>query len=139
MLACGCGREPKSPLGVQKASITQAGASFCPMVFPKAGLCAKIHWVNGPSSEQASSFVVSFWRKDSGSDAGPFIEPAGSVGAYLRMKCCGSLFFPKVKKTAEGVYLVSDAQFSDGKWEVFVQIKSSAGTEKSFVPVTVGE
>lgn len=139
ILLVGCGHETKHPLVSERVSASQVRGTTCPMDFPKAGFCAKIDWVTGPTSEKLSSYKVSFWNKDLGSDTGPFVEPPGIAGSYLRMKCCGSLFFPKVKKLSEGVYLVSDAQFSEGSWEVYVQIKSASGAEKTFIPVSLGE
>ena len=111
----------------------------CPLKFAQSGLCGDIQWVSGPSADKESSFYVTFWDDKTGSAQGPWIEPSGQVGAFIRMTCCGSVFFPTVSKAETGKYLVSKVKFTPGKWEVYVQLKKGNDVEKQFVSVNLDD
>jgi len=143
LLLSACGKE--TPLSGSPAinPATQGGgaatANACPLYFPSEDLCAEISWVVGPSADAESSFNVSFWKKSTGSAAGPLTEPTSQVGSYIRMTCCGSISFPKVNKVSDGKYSVTKVRFVPGSWEVYVQLKNGEKVEKQFVPVKLDE
>jgi hypothetical protein len=114
------------------------GRNSCPLTFAQNGLCADLQWTQGPTVDSESVFQVSFWALENGSPS-KLTEPTGEVGAFIRMTCCGSVFFPKVTKVSEGKYLVSNVKFTPGKWEVYVQLKNGNAVEKQFVPVNLDE
>jgi len=116
-----------------------ASANDCPLYFPSEHLCGNIVWDKAPSADSKSEFIVSFWKKEEGSSSGPFVDPKGQVGVFLRMTCCGSVSFPAVKKVTEGEYAVTDASFSPGNWEVYVQLKQGEQVDKQFVKVHVDD
>ena len=118
---------------------TKTRMSSCPLHFPSENLCAEIRWEKGPSADVKSEFTVSFWKKEETLSSGPLSEPKGQVGAFLRMTCCGSVSFPTVNKMAEGKYRVTDAAFTPGKWEVYVQLKQGEQVDKQFVKVQVDD
>jgi hypothetical protein len=139
ILLVSCGKETVT----QRTSLTRRGVvsltASCPLKFSQAGLCANIQWVNGPSADQESSFQVTFWNAGNGSAQGPWVDPSAQVGAFIRMTCCGSVFFPKVTKVETGKYLVSGVKFTPGKWQVYVQLKNGNNTEKQFILVNLDE
>jgi hypothetical protein len=138
-LIASCGHQSKkTTLKVRNANAISERAT-CPLKFSQAGLCADIQWVNGPTVDQNSSFEVTFWNQNSGSEKGPWVEPSAQVGAFIRMTCCGSVFFPKVSKIEDGRYLVSDVKFTPGKWEVYVQLKNGNSVEKQFITVKLDD
>lgn len=120
---------------VQSPSKTRS----CALKFAVVGLCSEINWINGPSVDGESSFTITFWSEKEGSSNGPWIEPSAQVGAFIRMTCCGSVFFPKVSKVESGKYLVSNVKFTPGKWEVYVQLKSGDVVEKQFITVNLDD
>jgi hypothetical protein len=138
-LILGCGREVKriTPKIRNTAAISER--SSCPLKFSQNGLCGEIHWVTGPTVDQSSSFEVTFWNQNSGSEKGPWVEPSAQVGAFIRMTCCGSVFFPKISKIENGKYLASDVKFTPGKWEVYVQLKNGNTVEKQFITVNLDD
>jgi len=135
----GCGKNEEKPIArkfrYRTSSLLQRD---CTLKFPQNGLCSEIKWISGPSADSASSFEVTFWNIKN-ENANPLIEPAAQVGAFIRMSCCGSLFFPKVSKLETGKYLVSDVKFTPGKWEVYVQLKNNNLTEKQFLNVNLDD
>jgi hypothetical protein len=144
MVLASCGRESgsRTQASQEQNGVAPGAASSpasCPLSFPNAGLCGQIQWVVGPTADEASSFKLTFWNKDTGSAAGPFTEPSAQVGSYIRMTCCGSISFPTVNKVSDGNYTVSKVRFVPGSWEVFVQLKNGTAIEKQFIPVKLDE
>lgn len=140
LMTAGCGTEKTdttpSPLSGRAAKITK---TTCPLKFSNLGLCSEINWTVGPTVDQESSFVVTFWNDKSGSPSGPWVEPQAQVSAFTRMTCCGSVFFPKVSKLAEGKYLVSGIKFTPGQWEVYVQLKAGNTLEKQWISLNLDD
>lgn len=129
IILSGCGKEIRGT--------GTAGSTSCPMVFPKAGLCAKIDWIAGPTVGSDSTYQITFWQKEGGAETSPFIPPTAEVGSLLRMTCCGSVHFPTVKKSSTGKFTVTEAKFMTGNWEVYVQLKHGGDVEKQFVNVSL--
>ncbi|MFM8315995.1 MAG: hypothetical protein ACKOA8_17080 [Deltaproteobacteria bacterium] len=145
ILLVSCGKEngSSSRSGVMKHTLVIKRASSiqrsCPLRFAQSGLCGGIQWISGPSADKESSFYVTFWDEKTGSEQGPWVEPAGQVGSFIRMTCCGSVFFPTVSKAETGKYLVSKVKFTPGKWELYVQLKKGNDVEKQFVSVNLDD
>lgn len=131
----GCGNEkgvtgdPITPPRVEQTN----PENTCPLSFASEGLCAKITWLTGPSTETDSKFEITFWKKDT---TAPFVEPKGQVGSFLRMTCCGSVFPLKAVKAADGKY-TAEATLAPGSWELFVQLKQGDQVDKQFIPLTL--
>lgn len=138
-LTISCGREPKkATLKIRNTSvITEKDA--CPLKFAQAGLCGEIQWITGPAVDQNSSFQVTFWNQNSSPDKVEWVDPSAQVGAFIRMTCCGSVFFPKITKVETGKFLVSDVKFTPGKWEVYIQLKNGNNVEKQFITVKLDD
>ncbi|NBX76919.1 MAG: hypothetical protein EBQ92_10230 [Proteobacteria bacterium] len=128
----GCGKE-------ELTSRSKTPLNTCPLYFASENLCGEISWVKGPSADVKSEFTVAFWKKAESSPSGQLTEPKGQVGAFLRMTCCGSVSFPQVKKLSEGKYAVTEASFTPGKWEVYVQLKQGDQVDKQLVKVQVDD
>ena len=128
VLIVGCGSDKQS-------SHSSVMARSCPLKFSSASLCSEIKWVNGPTVDGESSFTVTFWSDKNGASEGPWAEPSAQVGAFIRMTCCGSVFFPKVTRVEDGKYLVSNVKFTPGNWEVYVQLKNGEAVEKQFITI----
>jgi hypothetical protein len=143
LILAGCGRAPVAEQQPVAQPSNQAGgggtSDTCSLYFPSEDLCAQISWVSGPSADLESAFDVSFWKKTGGSASGPFTEPTGQVGSYIRMTCCGSVFVSSVAKKNEGQYSVTKVRFVPGSWEVFVQLKKGESVEKQFTPVKLDD
>lgn len=138
-LILSCGTKEKAPATRKLRYRTAAtGLNSCPLKFAQSGLCANLQWTQGPTVDGESAFEVSFWASGNGSSS-KLTEPTGQVGAFIRMTCCGSVFFPKVTKVSEGKYLVSNVKFTPGKWEVYIQLKNGNAVEKQFVSVNLDE
>ncbi len=139
-LLISCGREILFPR-TEKTSYHSfmAVKTACTLKFAQAGLCSEINWITGPTVDQESSFTVTFWNEKEASSKGSWVEPNAQVGAFIRMTCCGSVFFPKVNKVENGKYLVSNVKFTPGKWEVYVQLKKGDVVEKQFVTVNLDD
>ena len=135
----GCGKEPKPAFSLNKIQRSVVAQSSCPLKFSQGGLCAEIHWMSGPSADKESSFFVTFWDPNTGSSQGPWVEPQAQVSSFIRMTCCGSVFFPTLSKAEQGKYLVSKVKFTPGKWEVYVQLKNGSGVEKQFISVNLDD
>lgn len=105
----------------------------CPLAFANAGLCASAQWTTGPTADAKSALRLKFWSRSQSSANGPWSEPAAEVGAYVRMTCCGSISYPRVTREADGEYLISDIVLTPGEWEVYIQLKNGAETEKQFI------
>lgn len=138
-LIVGCGTEQSATPHMLSGRAAKIAKTTCPLKFANLGLCSEINWTMGPSVDQESSFVVTFWSEKMGSSSGPWVEPSAQVGAFIRMTCCGSVFFPKVSKTENGKYLVSNMKFTPGKWEVYVQLKNGDVTEKQFITLNLND
>lgn len=138
ILVFGCGREQVvSNYEFAKLPVRAVVNKTCSLKFSQSGLCADINWIQGPSADQASAFEVTFSKLDK-PNSEP-IEPSAQVGAFIRMTCCGSVFFPTVTKLTNGKYLVSNVKFTPGKWEVYVQLKNGNSIEKQFTTVNLDE
>lgn len=139
ILITGCGSQQSSfSTQAQNSRSSALTSSSCPLKFSQAGLCGQIKWTQGPSVDGESAFEVSFSKLD-GESTDKLVEPSAQVGAFIRMTCCGSVFFPKVSKITDGKYSVSAVKFTPGKWEVYVQLKNGTAVEKQFININLDE
>ncbi|NBX68853.1 MAG: hypothetical protein EBR01_07825 [Proteobacteria bacterium] len=140
LLITSCGKEAESSrLNRFQSQFARRNQSTCPLKFASSGLCSEMNWTSGPSVEKESSFTITFWSEKDGSSTGPWVEPSAQVGAFIRMTCCGSVFFPKVTKVEPGKYSVTNVKFTPGKWEVYVQLKSGDVVEKQFLTIQLDD
>jgi len=107
-------------------------AATCPFVFADQGLCASLEWKTMPADEQKGAFVLRFWDSRSGTEHGPYVNPAYTVGVKLWMPDMGHGSSPvKIAQATDasgagipGVYNVTDVYFvMGGHWEIWVQLK----------------
>jgi len=140
LLIAGCGKEIETLKTISnRPQFARSAHSGCPLKFSSSGLCSDIHWTEGPTVDKDSSFIITFWSEKDGSSTGPWVEPSAQVGAFIRMTCCGSVFFPKVTKVEPGKYSVTNVKFTPGKWEVYVQLKSGDVVEKQFLTIQLDD
>ena len=139
ILINGCGKQTptvaKRKVFYRTSTLTK---SNCPLKFAEAGLCANIKWTQGPSVDQESMFELTFTKTEN-FPSNELVEPTAQVGSFIRMTCCGSVFFPSVSKISDGKYLVSKLKFTPGKWEVYVQLKNGNSIEKQFITLNLDE
>lgn len=137
LIGCGAKNSPNS-LRTQSSRTSALATRTCHLKFSQASLCGEINWTQGPTVDGESAFEVSFSNLDGGS-SDKLVEPSAQVGAFIRMTCCGSVFFPKVSKITDGKYQVSQVKFTPGKWEVYVQLKNGNTVEKQFINLNLDE
>lgn len=107
-------------------AISSANAA-CPIVFPKAGLCASLEWMKKPTEDQTGSLGLRFWNSTGASASGPYRAPAQKVAVKLWMASMGHGSSPVSVQptTTPGVFEATGVYFSmPGDWEIWVQLKN---------------
>ncbi len=151
LFALGCGKSPLLNHAQANGGSPDTGRTLeprndqqraqCPLLFPNAGLCASISWDKQPGSEEATSFTLRYWNRESGTFNGPYADPASTVGVKLWMPTMGHGSSPvTIAHDADsGVFKVTNVYFvMPGEWEVHVQLKDGAKVvEEAVEKVTI--
>ncbi|UYL07776.1 FixH family protein [Bdellovibrio sp. SKB1291214] len=115
------------PKTVQK---NQGADSACSIELVNSNLCASIAWTMGPQTPAESEFILKVWDKTSGSENGPFVDPANTLSVVLWMPSMGHGSSPvTIEKIETGTYRVRRVYFiMPGDWEVRFFLKNGATT-----------
>jgi hypothetical protein len=121
-----------SPSTAPQQNKQTSNGDGCDLVFSKVSLCASVTWVKQPTADDQGEFTLRFWEPSQGTEAGPYVTPAGDVAVKLWMPDMGHGSSP-TKVIAEtdatgtpvpGVFDVQNIFFvMNGKWRIFLQLK----------------
>lgn len=104
----------------------------CPLEYPSSAgrtLCAKIFWLEGPSSPDENSYTLKFWYRDTGSaDWGPYMDPEYDVFVLPWMVMKNGREHgtapTSVSRQEPGIYKVDRVFFiMPGRWQMRIQLK----------------
>lgn len=119
----------------------------CAFFFQKNKLCASLTWVDMPTQEKKGEFILRFWNSETGTEAGPYINPTQTVFVKLFMPSMGHGSSPVTIQGAKdqagqpivGTYRVSDVYFvMPGEWEIWVQLKDGTTiVEKAKIDIEI--
>ena len=151
VFALGCGKSPllnhadasSGATGTHNPVLPRSDEerATCPLLFPKAALCASISWDKQPGSEDAASFTLRYWNRESGSANGPYVDPASTVGVKLWMTAMGHGSSPVnvAHDVDPGVFKATNVYFvMPGEWDIHVQLKNGAKVvEEAVEKVTI--
>ncbi len=138
--ASACGQSPllnhanaadSMPAGLS----AEAEVTSCPLVFPKAGLCASVSWTSGPSAEAMNSLVLKFWNQKDATAQGPYSNPSQTVMVKLWMPSMGHGSSPitlhhkqdSTHTDLTGQFEASNVYFvMPGAWDLHIQLKDGS-------------
>jgi len=116
------GAEIESPSAAPSTAVPS-----CDLTFSRMGLCASLSFDSTPHSENENPFTVKFFSMNSGSaEAGPFVDPAGTVSIKLWMPSMGHGSSPvTTTRVTTGVFRATSVYFvMPGDWEIRVLVKN---------------